>query len=437
MRPCPHGGSKPWVTLCWCWSGPHSISLLSSNFCPFSSHPNSSCGQMVLKYKVILPKTQTFFYWHMPHTHLSPLAIFPCAEEKGIEWKFSLQGPQWSRDAVKLNNGNSFNELKPNYLKISILNVLWSHLWGTQILFLQLLFYKKENTCLRIQSVFLKIITIFYSIHQKGGSEFSLLLYHLVNILNCEELECEPDTLGLPASLFSFQPIFRSEFFTWVRCIHVRRPVKCKWVRSGLGVLPNVTAALPAPKLCIMWSLLKTMKEKLKQFAFCEKKVREDWKANSGLLSTFHMNFIQLGNEITLGITVWKKFMNPLVMSTVLGRMPGTVHYQRENHFLANWGYTVQKRTQTYIDFLIQSFQPRLEAVRWIINPLPPVSVPLPSLRAELSSRTLPWDHSCGDTHFFTLLPTSLERVDLFLPKAFPSTAKSICRTSPSFTGQC
>ena len=60
----------------------------------------------------------------------------------------------------------------------------------------------------------LKIITIFYSIHQKGGSEFSLLLSHLVNILNCEELEGEPDPLGLPASLFSFQPIFRSEFFT-------------------------------------------------------------------------------------------------------------------------------------------------------------------------------------------------------------------------------
>ena len=60
----------------------------------------------------------------------------------------------------------------------------------------------------------LKIITIFYSIHLKGGSEFSLLLSHLVNILNCEELEGEPDPLGLPASLFSFQPIFRSEFFT-------------------------------------------------------------------------------------------------------------------------------------------------------------------------------------------------------------------------------
>lgn len=150
------------------------------------------------------------------------------------------------------------------------------------------------------------------------------------------------------------------------------------------------------------------------------------------------MNFIQLGNEITLGITVWKKFMNPLVMSTMLGRMPGTVHCWRENHFLANWGYTVQKRTQTYMDFLIQSFQPRLEAVLdESLIPCPPVSVPLPSLRAELSSRTLPWDHSCGDTHFFTLLPTSLERVDLFLSKALPSTAKSICRTNPSFTGQC
>ena len=60
------------------------------------------------------------------------------------------------------------------------------------------------------------------------------------------------------ASLFSFQPIFRSEFFTWVRCINVRRPVKCEWVHSGLGGLPNVTAVLLAPKLCIMWSLLKT-----------------------------------------------------------------------------------------------------------------------------------------------------------------------------------
>lgn len=159
---------------------------------------------------------------------------------------------------MKLNNGNSFNELEPNYIKISILNLLWSDLWGTQILLLQLLFYKKEKICLRTQSVFLKIITIFYSIHQKRGSEFSLLLYPLVNILNCEELEGEPDPLGLPASLFSFQPIFRSEFFTWVRCINVRRPVKCEWVHSGLGGLPNVTAVLLAPKLCIMWSLLKT-----------------------------------------------------------------------------------------------------------------------------------------------------------------------------------
>ena len=66
-----------------------------------------------------------------------------------------------------------------------------------------------------------------------------------------------------------------------------------------------------------------------------------------------------------------------------------------------------------------------------------PISVPLPSLRAELSSSTLPWDHSCGNTHFFTLLPTSLERVDLFLSKAFLSTAENICRTNPSFTGQC
>lgn len=174
---------------------------------------------------------------------------------------------------MKLNNGNSFNELEPNYIKISILNLLWSDLWGTQILLLQLPFYKKEKICLRIQSVFLKIIAIFYSIHKKRGSEFSLLLYPLLNILNCEELEGEPDPLGLPASLFSFQPIFRSEFFTWGRCINVRRPVKYKWVHSGLGGLPNVTAALLAPKLCIMWSLLKTDYErKTKAVCFLWKK---------------------------------------------------------------------------------------------------------------------------------------------------------------------
>lgn len=100
------------------------------------------------------------------------------------------------------------------------------------------------------------------------------------------------------------------------------------------------------------------MKEKLKkQLAFCVKEVGEDWKTNSGLLSTFHINSIQLGNEITTGITAWKKYVNYQVTSMVLGRMPGTVHYQRENCFLADWGYTVQKRIQTYTDFLTQSCQ--------------------------------------------------------------------------------
>lgn len=165
--------------------------------------------------------------------------------------------------------------------------------------------------------------------------------------------------LSFPFSLFfvlNFSP--ESDAHTWGGLLSVSERIQ------GLEffLMWQVLSQLLNYALCeVYWKL--TMKEKLKQFAFCEKKVREDWKANSGLLSTFHMNFIQLGNEITLGITVWKKFMNPLVMSTVLGRMPGTVHYQRENHFLANWGYTVQKRTQTYIDFLIQSFQPRLEAV--------------------------------------------------------------------------
>lgn len=53
-----------------------------------------------------------------------------------------------------------------------------------------------------------KIIAIFYSIHKKSEGQNSPSLYPLLNILNREELEGEPDPLGLPASLFSSFSLF-------------------------------------------------------------------------------------------------------------------------------------------------------------------------------------------------------------------------------------
>lgn len=54
------------------------------------------------------------------------------------------------------------------------------------------------------------------------------------------------------------------------------------------------------------------------------------------LLSKFHMNCVQMGNKIKTEITAYKKCMNPQLLPTVFERTPGTAHYQKEDHLLAD-----------------------------------------------------------------------------------------------------
>lgn len=100
----------------------------------------------------------------------------------------------------------------------------------------------------------------------------------------------------------------------------------CEGECAGLGGLPNGAAAFLAPKLFITWSLWKT--------GCKEKKTKKI--AHFLLLSKFHMNFVQMGNKIKTEITAYKKCMNPQLLPTVFKRTPGTSHYQKEDHLLAD-----------------------------------------------------------------------------------------------------
>lgn len=148
------------------------------------------------------------------------------------------------------------------------------------------------------------------------------------------------------------------------------------------------------------------------------------------------MHFLQLGNEIITGITAWGKYMSPHVRSTMLGRMPETVHYQRENHVLAEWAQ-IRRRYKPMLAFLSSPSKQHgtgldhkrpFSLIPW------PLLLPLcllwePSSILELSLGAWPWWQTLSWTccHVFS-------GVDGFLDEDLQSAGKSICRTNLSFS---